>query len=298
MRQATIIKLDDYRLKRQGRNTPLRLVQRPPESESPAASRGNSRLLTALAASIVLHAAVLLAVPRLSPAPQTVRPPLVATIILPEISEPAAARAPSAASPPEAPREPSPPPPRVPARRAEPAHVRPPASRPIEPRPAPLPQVVPEARPEEPPAPPAAPLTAAASTPAATAPAAAAERHAPMSEAAPALPAPTSAAATGLPAAAWVPPRFDAAYLHNPKPAYPRAAIRLGLEGEARIEVLVGPDGKPQKTRLVQSAGHDALDQSALDAVARWRFVPARRGDQPVAARVEVPVRFQLSRGE
>lgn len=255
--------------------------------------------MTALAASVVLHAAVLLAVPKLSPVPESFRPPLLATIIVPVISEPAPARAPSAASPPEAPRGPSQPPPRAAVRRAEPANVRPPASRPIEPRPAPLPEVVPEPRPEEQPAPPAAPSTAVAeSASAATAPAVAAETQAPMSEAVPSLPAPTPAAATGLPATALVPPRFDAAYLHNPKPAYPRAAVRLGLEGEARIEVLVGPDGKPLKTRLVQSAGHEALDQSALDAVARWRFVPARRGNEPVAARVEVPVRFQLNSDE
>jgi protein TonB len=36
------------------------------------------------------------------------------------------------------------------------------------------------------------------------------------------------------------------------------------------------------------------LDEAAFKAVQGWTFVPARRGDTPVAHMVEVPIRFQL----
>jgi protein TonB len=44
-----------------------------------------------------------------------------------------------------------------------------------------------------------------------------------------------------------LPPRFDAAYLNNPKPSYPPLARRLGEEGRVTLRVHVTPDGLPQK---------------------------------------------------
>jgi protein TonB len=43
-----------------------------------------------------------------------------------------------------------------------------------------------------------------------------------------------------------------------------------------------------------QSAGHPDLDQAAADAVKRWRFEPARRGQEAVAMWVLHPVEFHL----
>jgi protein TonB len=43
-----------------------------------------------------------------------------------------------------------------------------------------------------------------------------------------------------------------------------------------------------------KSAGHPDLDAAAADAVRRWRFEPARRGDEPVAMWVLLPVEFKL----
>jgi len=45
---------------------------------------------------------------------------------------------------------------------------------------------------------------------------------------------------------------------------------------------------------LKTSSGSPRLDQAALDTVKRWRFVPARQGDQSVAAWVVVPISFSL----
>lgn len=89
--------------------------------------------------------------------------------------------------------------------------------------------------------------------------------------------------------------RFDADYLANPKPPYPHASRRLGEFGTVYLRVQVSEEGLALKVELKKSCGFERLDQSALDTVAHWRFVPARRGATPVTSWVVVPVVFSLT---
>jgi protein TonB len=89
-------------------------------------------------------------------------------------------------------------------------------------------------------------------------------------------------------------PEFSAAYLHNPKPRYPLSARRREESGTVGLKVLVTPQGTAARVELEQTSGSAALDQVALETVKGWRFVPARRGDEPIEAWVKVPVLFQL----
>ncbi len=91
-----------------------------------------------------------------------------------------------------------------------------------------------------------------------------------------------------------IPPRFDAAYLQNPPPDYPSLSRRLGEEGRVLLRVLISPEGLPRDIQLQTSTGYPRLDQAALQTVRRWRFVPAMRGDEALAAWVLVPIRFNL----
>jgi protein TonB len=91
--------------------------------------------------------------------------------------------------------------------------------------------------------------------------------------------------------------RSDVAGLNNPKPAYPLAARRRGIQGRVLISSLVRADGGCAEVRLDHSSGHPLLDQSALDAVRHWRFIPARRGGVAIDSWVEVPVSFRLDSG-
>ena len=114
---------------------------------------------------------------------------------------------------------------------------------------------------------------------------------------APAAPPPSSSRSpspAALPSPEVRPPAFDADYLENPTPAYPSLSRRLGEEGKVVVRVWVSADGRAEKVELVRSSGFGRLDRSALDAVSRWRFVPARQGMQGVAASVLVPVAFVL----
>ena len=90
------------------------------------------------------------------------------------------------------------------------------------------------------------------------------------------------------------PPSFNAAYLDNPPPTYPPLARRSGEQGRVLLHVLVTASGLAQTVELRASSGSPRLDHAALEVVKRWRFVPARHGDQPVAAWVLVPINFTL----
>jgi protein TonB len=69
---------------------------------------------------------------------------------------------------------------------------------------------------------------------------------------------------------------------------------RIGEHGRVLLRVVVRPDGTPESVELRQSSGSPRLDEAALDAVRKWRFVPARRGDVPITAAVIVPIVFAL----
>ena len=75
-------------------------------------------------------------------------------------------------------------------------------------------------------------------------------------------------------------------------PEYPDEAVADGAEGVASITALVHPGGEVLGVVVSASSGHAALDQSAVDAVGRWRFKPRPESERVVLVRV--PVRFQI----
>ncbi|MBU3646636.1 MAG: energy transducer TonB [Limnohabitans sp.] len=91
-----------------------------------------------------------------------------------------------------------------------------------------------------------------------------------------------------------VEPSADADYLKNPPPAYPRASRRLGEQGTVIVRVFINTQGLPEKAEVRTSSGFARLDQAALEAVQRWRFVPGRRNGAPEAMWFNIPVHFVL----
>lgn len=119
----------------------------------------------------------------------------------------------------------------------------------------------------------------------------AAEATPPVTEA----PHAAAAATAPAPAQAITPPSFNAAYLDNPAPSYPPIARRNGEQGRVLLRVHVSPAGMPDAVEVRTSSGSPRLDNAALETVRRWRFVPARQGDETVAAWVLVPISFTLA---
>ena len=78
------------------------------------------------------------------------------------------------------------------------------------------------------------------------------------------------------------------------KPRYPESARRAGVQGVTLLRVRVLENGRVGDVLVEQSAGFRDLDLSAVDAVKKWLFEPARRGKDAVAVWVMLPVKFEL----
>ena len=77
-------------------------------------------------------------------------------------------------------------------------------------------------------------------------------------------------------------------------PRYPESARRQGVTGTTTLLFEVLDNGRVGEVRIEGSAGHPDLDQAAAEAIKKWRFEPARRGNQPVAVWLRMPVKFVL----
>lgn len=81
----------------------------------------------------------------------------------------------------------------------------------------------------------------------------------------------------------------------------------MGHEGRGRADrptgaapqrsVRVRQDDVETRMKRPRSSGSNVLERAALETVKNWRFAPARRAGDPVAAWVIVPVVFRLTSG-
>lgn len=89
-------------------------------------------------------------------------------------------------------------------------------------------------------------------------------------------------------------PNFKANYGINPKPVYPKLAVDNEWVGKVVLRVNVSEEGTPISVYIHQSSGHEALDASAVEAVWKWNFIPAKNGDKSVPSNIIVPINFDL----
>lgn len=87
----------------------------------------------------------------------------------------------------------------------------------------------------------------------------------------------------------------QARYRDTPRPDYPDSARRAGREGRVLLRVLVDEHGRSKKVEINSSSGSEALDRAATEALRRWRFHPARYGDQALESWLRVPIEFRLA---
>ena len=237
------------------------------------ARRRDERLLACtLAASVLVHTAAVALAPGFRKPDSEAPRPLEVRIVQPPVPQPIRVE------PPPRPK-PTPPLARAPAVKPEP-----------QPKRAPAPAAAPERKPVL-----ALPETASPATPSFTVPQPSVEPPRVETKAVAAAPAAPSAPAPAAGReAAVTAPLHDAAHLNNPKPRYPLVAKRQGIEGTVHLRVLVSKEGRALQVDVERSSGSTALDNSALDAVRAWKFVPGRRGHEPIEQPVTFPVHFRL----
>jgi len=82
--------------------------------------------------------------------------------------------------------------------------------------------------------------------------------------------------------------------LYCPEPPYSDEARKAKLQGVVTLRVLIGNDGRARRVQVVKGLGM-GLDESAVEAVQRWHFAPARDARrQPLATWVTIETHFQL----
>ena len=81
----------------------------------------------------------------------------------------------------------------------------------------------------------------------------------------------------------------------TPPPSYPHKAERKRLETKLIIQMIVAADGSVHKPKVASGDYKETFSKSALKAVARWRFKPAKFRGKPVAVLVSLPLEFSCS---
>ena len=130
------------------------------------------------------------------------------------------------------------------------------------------------------------------------------QRMLPATETAPVATAPVPAARQAAPAAEQrkatpaLRNREARPLASNAKPAYPRTALRSGVQGSVVASLNVDTRGQVTDASIVQRTGtrDRDLDRAVLTTVRDWKFEPAMNNGRAVASVVRVPVDFRTER--
>lgn len=77
--------------------------------------------------------------------------------------------------------------------------------------------------------------------------------------------------------------------------SYPREARRDGAEGTVWLAFVVAEDGDLLDARVCQSAGHEALDREALQALEQSEWHPGTIDGEAVPVKMKYPVWFGVN---
>src|SRR5690606_18057433 len=86
----------------------------------------------------------------------------------------------------------------------------------------------------------------------------------------------------------------DAATHFAPAPVYPRQARLRGIQGLVKVRLGVNGKGVPVLINLIESSGHDMLDQAAIYALKKWRFMIEGNESEEITFWTEKVIEFQI----
>lgn len=78
------------------------------------------------------------------------------------------------------------------------------------------------------------------------------------------------------------------------EPKYPELARRAGKEGLVILRILITKTGEVGKVIVVSAPAKLGFEDSAVEAVRRWKFKPPTVGGTPVDVWSTLPIRFKL----
>ena len=83
-------------------------------------------------------------------------------------------------------------------------------------------------------------------------------------------------------------PKFQA------RPQYPFEMRRAGIAGEVVVDCIVDTAGDVQNAYALRSSQRE-FEAAAVQAVAKWKFKPGRKGGRDVPTHMQVPIVFTLN---
>jgi len=78
------------------------------------------------------------------------------------------------------------------------------------------------------------------------------------------------------------------------KPVYPDIAQEAGIEGQVLIQCFIDKTGRVKETIVIKGVPNTGLNESAVAALRKTRFRPARQRENPVGVWVTIPINFKL----
>ena len=79
-------------------------------------------------------------------------------------------------------------------------------------------------------------------------------------------------------------------------PAYPKRALRSGIEGIVTVEFTITIDGSVKDAEIIEAEPPNIFDKSVLRAISKWKFNPDTVDGQPVEKRARQDIKFTLKK--
>ncbi len=80
------------------------------------------------------------------------------------------------------------------------------------------------------------------------------------------------------------------------QPIYPSTLLKKGIGGKVLITAVISTSGQVVKANIKGSSGYSELDNSALQAVLKWKFKPGKRNGKEVQATCIIPYTFEVKK--
>ncbi|ATC64056.1 hypothetical protein CMV30_08885 [Nibricoccus aquaticus] len=79
----------------------------------------------------------------------------------------------------------------------------------------------------------------------------------------------------------------------TPPPRYPDSLKREGVSGVVAVTIVIDETGAVASTSVAKSS-HPDFERPAMEAVAKWKFKPAKKDGAAVKVKVTLPLRFSV----
>lgn len=84
---------------------------------------------------------------------------------------------------------------------------------------------------------------------------------------------------------------------YQPAPQYPYEMKRAGVTGRVEVGFIVDTAGSVRDAFVIRSSSPE-FEDSALQAIRKWRFRPGKKGGKVVNTRMKQPLAFTLNEGD